>query len=175
MLELNNMRPGEKVEMVIKRHWIIFVMLFWYFLFWAIVSWTSLLGFGFVVWNVLLNIVFWLFFLLFLYTQWLNHELDLFVVTDNRVIGVEQISFLNRNVSECTLWQVQEVNTNTKGFFANIFNYGTVRVQTAWANQNMVMAYVPDPIQSARIVNNIVDAYRDKHNPTVIPTPVIEE
>ncbi len=68
-------------------------------------------------------IVFLLFFIMFLYIEWLNHELDLYIVTNNRIIGVEQISFLNRTVSECSLGQVQEVNSKTKGLFANILIY----------------------------------------------------
>jgi len=48
-------------------------------------------------------ILFWMVFSIFLYISWLNNELDLFVVTNNRIIGVEQVSFLNRTISEANL------------------------------------------------------------------------
>jgi len=68
---------------------------------------------------------------MFLYISWLNHELDLFVITNNRVICIEQKSFLNRAVGECTLDKIQEVSIETKGFFANVLDYGTVTLKTA--------------------------------------------
>jgi hypothetical protein len=51
---------------------------------------------------------------LFLYIEWLNNELDMYVVTNKRIIGIDQVSFLNRTISECSLADVQEVNSKTK-------------------------------------------------------------
>lgn len=94
-----------------------------------------------------------------MYIEWLNHELDTFVITNNRIISVEQISFLNRAVSECNLWQVQEVNSRTKWIFANLFNYWSLSVQTAWNVTTMMMEYCPDSMQNARKILNIVDEF----------------
>jgi hypothetical protein len=86
MLELNHLRPGEKVEMVIRRHWIIFVFLGLYFFFGLIISIMTLVWFGFTTVSSLCLIVFWMMYFMFLYIDWINHELDLFVVTNNRII-----------------------------------------------------------------------------------------
>lgn len=90
----------------------------------------------------------------------------MFVITNNRIVWIEQISFLNRVVSECNLGQVQEVNSSTKGFFANILNYGTVTIQTAGNATNFLMDFCPNSLENARKILNIVDAYRDKHGGT---------
>jgi len=163
MLNLENLRPWEKVIMVVKRHWIVYVILFIYFILAITVSivlyvilWVSSLTH---LWNIFI----WLMFSLFLYIEWLNHELDMYVVTNNRVIWIEQISFLNRAVSECNLWQVQEVNSKTSGLFANILNYGTLSIQTAWNKTTLQMDFCPDSIQAARKILNVVDDYRDSH------------
>lgn len=161
MLELNHLRPGEKVEMVIRRHWIIFVFLGLYFFFGLIISIMTLVWFGFTTVSSLCLIVFWMMYFMFLYIDWINHELDLFVVTNNRIIWVEQISFLNRTVSEANLGQIQEVNSKTKWILANILNFWTLGVQTAWSTQTMTMAYVPGCMDCQRKVLNIVDHYRD--------------
>jgi hypothetical protein len=34
----------------------------------------------------ILIILFWMAFLIYIYIAWLNHELDLFVVTNNRIV-----------------------------------------------------------------------------------------
>jgi Bacterial PH domain len=162
MLELPNLRPGEKIEVVLKRHWIVYAILTVYFFLWLFLTFTIWWFFGVNLFMNFLIVLFWMGFSLFLFVEWLNHELDMFVVTNNRVVWVEQISFLDRVVSECNLWQVQEVNSNTKWFFANILNYGTVKIQTAGNATNFAMDYCPSSLENARKILNIVDNYRDK-------------
>lgn len=163
MLNLQNLQPWEEILIVIKRHWIVYVMVW---LFFAVGLVTSIILFV-VLWFTFIwgmtNIVFWLFFSIFLYIEWLNHELDMYVISNNRVIWVDQVSFLNREVSECNLWQVQEVNSKTSGFFANMFNYWTLSIQTAWNKTTLQMDFAPDSMQEARKILNIVDNYRDTH------------
>ncbi len=158
------MRPWEEVLLVIKRHWIVYILLFTYFMIWVSLSvilftfiWASVI-------NILANVIIWLLFSIFLYIEWLNHELDMYVVTNNRVIWIDQISFLNRTVSECNLWQVQEVNSKTKWLLANLLNYWTLSIQTAWNKTTLRMWFSPDAMQSARKILNIVDWYSDKEN-----------
>jgi hypothetical protein len=162
MWKLQNMRIGEKNLMIIKRHWIVYVMVFLYFLFWCItsVSVFVILWANALAW--IINVVFWLFYSVFLFIQWLNHELDMYIITNNRVIWVEQISFLNRTVSECNLSQVQEVNAKTSWFFANILNYWTLSIQTAWNKTTLKMGFSPDSIQTARKILNIVQTFNEK-------------
>lgn len=160
MLKLENLREGEKVELVIKRHWIIYVMLWVYMLTWVVTFFAVYIILWFTAFASLLNVLFLLVFLLFLYISWLDHELDMYIITNNRIIWVEQIKFLDRTVSECNLWQVQEVNSKTKWFFANMLNYGTLSVQTAGNKTTMQMSFCPDSIQAARKVLNVVDAYK---------------
>lgn len=164
MINLENLRPWEKVVMLVKRHWIVYVILWIYFLLALIISITiySLLWINSL--THLANIIIWLMFSIFLYIEWLNHELDMYVVTDNRVIWIEQISFLNRAVSECNLWQVQEVNSKTSWLFANILNYWTLSIQTAWNKTTLQMDFCPDSIQAARKILNVVDDYRDNQH-----------
>jgi len=92
----------------------------------------------------------------------------MYVVSDNRVIWIDQISFLNRTVSECNLWQVQEVNSKTSWLLANLLNYWTLSIQTAWNKTTLRMKFAPDSMQEARKILNIVDDYRDKKNDTEI-------
>ena len=98
---------------------------------------------------------------MFLYVNWLNYELDIFVFTNNRLICVEQKSFLNRSVGETTLDKVQEVGVQTKGLFANIFDYGTLSIMTAGSTPSFDMTFSPTPLENQRRINNLVDKYRD--------------
>ena len=161
MLQLENMRPWEKVITVIKRHWIVYVILWIYFILWITISIALFTVLSTNLIANLVNIVFWLFFSIFIYIEWMNHELDMYVITNNRVIWIDQISFLNRAVSECNLWQVQEVNSKTTWILANILNYWTLSIQTAWNITTLKMEFCPDSMQAARKLLNVVDDYRD--------------
>lgn len=161
-------RPDEEVRLVVKRHWIVYLYLGLYALFFVFSS-AILLGyrnsiFSFVpqdLFSVFL-ILYWSVFLLFLYITWVNNELDLFVITDQRVRGIEQISFLNRTISECSLDDVKEVNAQTKGLFENLFNYGTVSLHTASETSNFAMHFAPSPIDNASVIRNVIQDNKAK-------------
>lgn len=163
MLKIENMRPWEEILMLVKRHWVVYVLLILVFLVWIICSITSYAIFWALLMVNLINILFWMLFLILLYIKWLDHELDMYVITNNRIIWVEQVAFLNRTVTECNLWQVQEVNSRTKWLLANVLNYWTLTILTAWNATNMQMDFSPDSMNAARKILNIVDDYRDKH------------
>ena len=168
MIELNNTRPGEKVVRVIKVHWIGYVILASH----GILTMLIWISFHFALWFTALSFLFstilWIMSLIVLYIEWLNYELDMYVITNNRIIWIEQISFLNRTVSETNLAQVQEVNSSTKWFFANIFNYWDVLIQTAWNKTTLSMWLCPDPIQEARKILNIVESYKESRMKNMI-------
>jgi hypothetical protein len=161
-VSMDHLRDGEEIQVVLRRHWIVYIILVFYFILALAFSGILWGFFGLEAWVNLLLCIFWMVFFLFIYVEWLNHELDTFVVTSLRVIGIEQLSFLNRVVSECNLRQVQEVNSSTKGFFANVFNYGTITVQTAGSSTNFVMHFCPDPLDNARKMLNTVEKFRRK-------------
>lgn len=155
-----NLKEWENIEMVVRRHWIVYIQLWIYAFLWISVS-STLLGFFWLqFWLIIILCIFWMMFLLFLYIEWLNHELDLFIITNTRIIWVEQISFLNRTISECHLAQVQEVNAKTKWLLSNLLNFWTLLIQTAWNASNFEVTYAPDVINTSRKILNIVDTYR---------------
>ncbi|MCD5375159.1 hypothetical protein LR010_01765 [Candidatus Gracilibacteria bacterium] len=160
-IKLNNLRSGEKVDIVLRRHWIAFAFLAIYGLggiLFTIVLF-SVLGSSASV--ILMNIAFWMYYSLFLYVSWLNYELDVFILTNNRIVCVEQKTFLNRSVGETTLDKVQEVSIETKGLLANIFDFGTLKILTSGSSPSFDMTYSPHPMTSSRYINNLVDRYRD--------------
>jgi len=102
-----------------------------------------------------------MFYSMFLYINWLNYDLDLFIFTNNRIVCIEQVAFLNRSVWETTLDKVQEVNIETKWLFASLFDYGTLKILTAGASPSFDMTLCPKPMKHSRYINNLVDKYRD--------------
>lgn len=160
-VQLKNLRDGEKVDLVVRRHWIAFALLGVYAFSGVIFTFCIFFILSFSSWTLLLMSLFWMYYSLFLYVTWLNYELDLFIFTNNRVVCIEQKSFLNRSVGETTLDKVQEVGIETKWLLANLLDYGTIRIMTAGSSPSFDMSFCPKPMVHSRYINNLVDRYRD--------------
>jgi hypothetical protein len=52
----------------------------------------------------------------YIFVHWVNDELDILILTNRRIIALEQIKFLDRKLSQASIDQVQEVNAATTGF-----------------------------------------------------------
>lgn len=167
------LRENEHIILTLHRHWIILIFHFANFIALFATSWVllayqssiiDLLGSA-LYWGWLS--LFWIIFLTFILLNWINDELDLFIITESRVIGIDQISILSRTVSECSLDRVQEVNAHTAGILQTLFGFWDVHIHTASESSNMVIRFAPDPIENARRINNVIQEYRKSHETRV--------
>ncbi len=163
------LRDNEQIKLTLHRHWIILVFHFLYFV--ALFATTAILLvykdsiidlFGSALYWGSVSL-YWIIFLTFILIDWMNDELDIFIITDSRVIAIDQISALSRSVNECSLDRVQEVNAHTSGIFQSIFGFWDVHIHTASETSNMVIRYAPNPIENARRINNIIQEFRSTH------------
>lgn len=83
--------------------------------------------------------------LTFFYTQFVTFFLDFWVVTNDRIIDVEQKTLFARTISELGLVSIQDVTTEVHGLFPTLFDYGNVIVKTSSDNPNIIFINVPHP------------------------------
>jgi membrane protein YdbS with pleckstrin-like domain len=168
----SQMRPGEKLIMKLHRHWIVFAFKMGYILGLIVTTiiifimkahLIVLFGTAIFWWSVSL---YWMFFLTFILVSWINDELDLFLITDQRIIWIEQVSALSRRVSECGLNRVQEVNAEVTGILQTVFHYGQVHIHTASENSDMIVGFAPNPVENGNRINTIINQYRSSHSET---------
>lgn len=81
--------------------------------------------------------------------EWVSWYNDVFVLTNYRVVDVQQEGFFSRSFSEASLVNVQDINHEIHGVFQTLLNYGNVLVQTAGAETKINMHDVGDPQQQA--------------------------
>ncbi len=151
----------EAVIKIIHRHWIIlFVQVFFLavvalaplFLITAILVTPALMaGFGnTLVANGPYVLFFYLTWLLFLWMALsqtiLNHFLDVWIITDRRIIAIDQRGFFRRHMGSFRLDKLQDVNTEVTGIIATLFDYGTVEAETASGSTGEFRAHnLPNP------------------------------
>lgn len=95
--------------------------------------------------GILLGATYYLVVLLIFFTQYIEHFLDMWIVTNDRILDVEQINLFSRTISELDLFRIQDVTTDVHGVFATFFNYGDVSIKTASQNVNIIFRQVPQP------------------------------
>ncbi len=90
---------------------------------------------------------------LFFYSFFVEFYLDAWIVTNDRLVDVHQISLFARTVAEVDLYQIQDVSSEVHGFFPTIFNYGNIYLQTAGPIPKFIIHNVhrPDKLREAII------------------------
>jgi hypothetical protein len=89
---------------------------------------------------------------------WTNYLLDLWVITDRRIIVIEQVAFFNRKVGNFRLERMQDIKVTISGIIPTLLNYGTLKAQTASAAEsNFTSPYLPDPRGLQALIQTAMD------------------
>lgn len=119
------------------------------FSFWPANSWTwYVLGAGLVLGVVI-----------FAYA-WMSWYFSIYIVSDQRIIHIEQRGFFHRQVVELGHDKVQNVNYEVAGFQATLFKYGTIIVQTFVGDLVLDTIYHPEKIH--RRISHIIRDHRER-------------
>ena len=98
-------------------------------------------------------LAFWgLFLWLRFFTFWSDHHLDGWVLTDKRVINIEQRGFFRRDIASFRLERLQDVTTEVRGFIATLFRFGKVRAQTAGTEKEFILCNAENPKKVKEII-----------------------
>lgn len=93
------------------------------------------------------------------FTVWTHYYLDLWVVTDRRIIVIDQRGFFNRKVSSFRLERMQDIKVTIQGIIPTLLNFGTIKAQTAGANEsNFQSSGMPDPRGVQATIQGAMDA-----------------
>ena len=90
-------------------------------------------------------------------TIWILYYLNYQIITNERLVDVDQKNLLYHSTTEIHLAQIEDVSSEIKGILGNLFNYGHVYVQTAGTKTRFEFDYVPDP---NAVVKQISDLYQ---------------
>jgi uncharacterized membrane protein YdbT with pleckstrin-like domain len=77
--------------------------------------------------------------------QWVSWYGDVYVLTNYRIIDVEQQGFFSRSFAETTLNNIQDISHEVTGVAATLWDYGTIVVQTAGASPDISLNQIGHP------------------------------
>ena len=92
---------------------------------------------------------------------WTNYYLDLWILTDRRLLSLDQIGLFNRRVTAWSIEHVQEVSTIIENPLQAFFEYGTLEIQTAGpSHENARIPGISRPDKVRGIILEQVGAFK---------------
>jgi len=158
-------KDGEKILLVVRRHWFdilqqlfsVFFMTFFLFAsaialpaFFPVLSEGNLHALFIFIENIFALFIWVLFFLI-----WIDYYFDVWIITNCRIVDVEQKGLFSRDVSELELERIQDVTTEVEGVIPTFLNYGDVYVQTAAEKERFDFEKIPDPYSVKDLIMNL--------------------
>ena len=91
------------------------------------------------------------------YIRWSK---TILIVTDKRVVDIDQKGYFDRTVTEVPYGQIDEVSYRVKGFWATVFRYGYVRLDVSGAAADIQFNRVSRPAHVHNLINDLREDYR---------------
>lgn len=165
---LPNQRNNEHVVLFLRRHWFAllaiataFILLVgvplvvgWYFVD-TVQSWIAHPVIGPLL--VVLGSIYFLSIWLFAFLEFTDYYLDTWIITNERIINIEQEGLFNRTASELDLAAVQDTTAEIRGILQTIFTYGQVYVQTAGEKGRFHFKNIDNPERVKELVTRLVE------------------
>lgn len=111
---------------------------------------------------------FFLYAWLFLFQSFIDYYLDIWVVTNHRILSIEQSGLFSRTVSELRLYRVQDVTSSVKGVIPTLFNYGDVEIETASNEDHFVFEQISNPTHVAKTIMEYVELDRKNNMDEIV-------
>jgi hypothetical protein len=156
----SSQQSQEQIILVLRKHpitqikWLLtaLVLAFVPFLFNSV----SLLGFlpanyqfaGLILWYLLLTG--------FIFESFLTWFFNVYIITDERIIDVDFLSLIYRNVSSAKIDNIEDVTATTGGAIRAMFDFGNVQIQTAAEKREFEFEDVPHPNRVTKLLNELL-------------------
>jgi hypothetical protein len=178
MIDSNNLpnkKANEETLLTLRRHWLVLFRHFLFTLMGAtlpIAVYIVLSNQDFIILNndyfmpiiTLVMSMYYLYITLMFFNAFIDYYLDVWIVTTERMINIEQRNLFNRVISEKSLYRMQDITSEVKGFVPTLFNFGTIYIQTAGTEQRFIFKDVPNAPEVTQQILAIVEKYQKDHN-----------
>jgi|JI8StandDraft_1071087.scaffolds.fasta_scaffold16303_5 hypothetical protein len=162
------LQQNEKVLLVLRKHWLVFVFNLIPFVLLSLLpivfiialsnpafqlpsSIDSFISFDHV-WVRFVIGIYWLFVWLEAFSNFIRFYFDIWIVTNLRIIDVEQHDFFDREVNSLFINSVEDITVEETGLLETFFHYGDIYIQTAGSRERTVFPSLPNPLKVRNLV-----------------------
>jgi uncharacterized membrane protein YdbT with pleckstrin-like domain len=88
---------------------------------------------------------------------------NVYIITDERIIDVDFISMIYKNISTAKIENIEDITKKTSGLIASLFDHGTILIQTAASQNELEFENVPHPAKVVKLLNELmIEEEREK-------------
>jgi hypothetical protein len=160
----------ENVILLLRRHWFV--------LFIQLVAFLILGGLPLIA-GILIQPVLdrvngqslFMFFVIVYYLVWWSslfyavamYLLDVWIITDHRIIDSEQHGYFKRTIAELHLSKIQDISVKITGIIPTFLDYGDLEIQTAGASEKFFFKQIPHPNRVRDIITEAANEFNIVH------------
>lgn len=87
--------------------------------------------------------------------NFLDWFFNVYIVTNLRIVDIDFVNLIYKNVSDANIDKIQDVSYNMGGVIRTIFNFGNVVIQTAAEIEQFEFDAVPNPARVVKILEDL--------------------
>ncbi len=166
-----NLEEGEYIVTKVRKHWwgilvwstslvvlgflpLLFGILFFEVSLLSDPHMVNLFGLGYTVWVTILWVLF--------FVDWTDYYLDVWVVTNKRVVDIDHIGLFSRDVSTVRLDDIEDITTELHGVISTLLKFGTITLQTAGSRNEFYLRNAKNPEHAKTIIYGLISDVKDK-------------
>jgi len=165
---------GEIITDRIRKHWIVYVKHFFLHALGCLIfiisayylasrgSFGGIAGEG-SLYGAMVLLMFVLIFWTSFFYAWTKEYFDVWYITNQHIIAINQKEILRRDESFMELTRIQDVFFEKEGFLSHILGFGRLRVQSAGTEQEFTIEYIAEVETVAHRIMDIRDEVQEKN------------
>ncbi|OGD57161.1 hypothetical protein A2V71_01915 [Candidatus Berkelbacteria bacterium RBG_13_40_8] len=169
--EIKDQRPDEEIIFVRRRHPWVLLRAALIMLLLAVIVLISFLIWGASLISVIALILAIIFAVFYLLGRWFVYNNDIFILSNQRIINIDQSAFFTRRVSEAELENIQNVTYEIKGPIKSFLNFGEIIISTAGNAPGLTLKNVENP---HFIQEKIVELQKNVRGKSATPKRIIQ-
>ena len=178
------LQPGEHILVAARKHWLVYVG---GAIPYAVFAYLPVLILNFIggsdifanapwidmistenPWVAFVLGVYWLFVWMAAFSDFMRYFLDIWIITNKRIIDVEQHNFFDREVTSLFLDRVEDVTMEQIGFFHTLLGFGTVTAQSAGATEKITLPGIGSPKHIRDVLMEHVAKFEDRPEHVIV-------
>lgn len=154
-------REDEEIKFILRRHKITLLpalLVFFFMAFLPLAFYSLLVPYTFSAFlyepfssiYFLAITIYYGFLWIIIFIEWLDYYLDVWIVTNQRILDIEQRNLFHRVIAELDLKRVQDISSTVGGLWQTFFQYGDIKIQTASEENIIRPKQIPHPVTVRR-------------------------
>lgn len=160
-----NLAQDEHIVLELRRHWFIFFLETIFLIIFVCMPFVFLIFLNnggtlenyptVIAWFKFASATWFLFTWIAFFVLWTNFYLDVWIITNKRIIDVEQYALFRREIIEFRIENIQDVSVHVNGFIPTMLGYGDILAETAGEQRHCTIKDAPHPEKVKNILSEL--------------------